>query len=193
MTPGKLREDSGGLGETPAGSERTPAETVGEDLVEPGWVYSGPIGAIVSPMLTNMKQSKDLPYASTLCGACRDVCPVKIDIPRLLLHLRHKLAESPDTQERASTDSERLMARAYARLMSSPILLAIAHQLGRNLQKLLPAIPFITTIKGGKGIRKVPLPPLSNWTRSKDLPPLPPRTFREIWRRELSSKEKGDK
>jgi L-lactate dehydrogenase complex protein LldF len=158
-----------------------------------GWVYPGPIGAIVSPVLTGLKQAKDLPQASSLCGACREACPVKIDIPRMLLHLRHKLAESPDTEERASTDSERLMARAYARLMSSPFLLAIAHKLGRNLQKLLPAIPFITTIKGGKGIRKVPLPPLSNWTRSKDLPPLPPRTFREIWRQELSSKEKGDK
>ncbi len=157
-----------------------------------GWVYPGPIGAIVSPMLTGLKQAKDLPQASSLCGACREACPVKIDIPRMLLHLRHKLAESSDTEEKASSDAEGLMARAYARLMSGPKLLTVAHRVGRQLQKLLPALPFIATIKGGRGIRKVPLPPLSDWTRSKDLPPLPPRTFREIWRRELSSNKKGD-
>ena len=157
-----------------------------------GWVYPGPIGAIVSPMLTGLKQAKDLPQASSLCGACRDACPVKINIPRMLLHLRHNLAESSDTEENASTDAERLMARAYARLMSSPKLLAMAHRVGRNLQKLLPAIPFITTIKGRRGIRKVPLPPLSKWTSSKDLPLLPPRTFQEIWRRDLSPNKKED-
>jgi L-lactate dehydrogenase complex protein LldF len=156
-----------------------------------GWVYPGPIGAIISPVLTGVKQAKDLPQASSLCGACREACPVKINIPRMLLHLRQKLAESPDTEEKASTDAERLLARAYARLMSSPILLTVAHRVGRNLQRLLPALPFITTIKRGKGIRKVQLPPLSDWTKSKDLPPLPPSTFREIWRRELSSDKKG--
>ena len=157
-----------------------------------GWVYPGPIGAIVSPMLTGLKQAKDLPQASSLCGACREACPVKINIPRMLLHLRHKLAESSDTEEKASTNGERLMARAYARLMSSPNLLTIAHKVGRYLQNILPAVPFITTIKGGRGIRKAPLPTMSDWTRSRDLPSLPPRTFRNIWRRELSSNKKGD-
>ena len=84
------------------------------------------------------------------------------------------------------------MARAYARLMSSPTLLTIVHKVGRNPQKLLPALPLITTLKGGRGIRKVPLPPLSHWPRRKDLPPLPPRTSREIWRREMSSNKRGD-
>ena len=157
-----------------------------------GWVYPGPIGAIVSPMLTGLKQAKDLPQASSLCGACREACPVKINIPQMLLYLRHKLAESSDTDEKASSYAESLMARAYARLMSSPNLLTMAHKAGRYVQKLLPALPFITTLKGGRGIRKVPLPPLSGWTRSRDLPQLPPRTFKEIWRRELSSNKKGD-
>ena len=58
-----------------------------------GWVYSGPIGAIVSPMLTNLSDAKDLPYASSLCGACREACPVNINIPRILLYLRKELTE----------------------------------------------------------------------------------------------------
>ena len=53
-----------------------------------GWVYPGPIGAVVSPMLTGLSDAKDLPYASTLCGACKEACPVQIDIPRMLLYLR---------------------------------------------------------------------------------------------------------
>ncbi|GIT02083.1 MAG: hypothetical protein CM1200mP27_07080 [Chloroflexota bacterium] len=57
---------------------------------------SRPIGAVVSPMLVGLKQAKELPQASSLCGACREVCPIKIDIPRMLLDLRKKTAESPD-------------------------------------------------------------------------------------------------
>ena len=110
----------------------------------------------------------------------------------MLLHLRHKLAESSDTGDKASTYPEGLTARAYSRLMSSPKLLNIAHKLVRNLQKLSPALPFITTLKGGMGIRKVSLPFFSGWTRSRDLPLLPPRTFRELWRRDLSSNKNGD-
>ena len=59
-----------------------------------GSIYSGPIGAILSPQLQSMEHSKSLPYASSLCGACYEVCPVKIDIPEILIHLRGKLVES---------------------------------------------------------------------------------------------------
>ena len=58
-----------------------------------GWVYSGPIGSIITPEIVGIEQAKDLPAASTLCGACRDVCPIKIDIPHMLLNLRHKAAQ----------------------------------------------------------------------------------------------------
>ena len=67
-----------------------------------GWVYPGPIGSIVTPGLVGVAQAKDLPNASTLCGACRDACPVQINIPRMLLHLRHKQAESNDDNERTA-------------------------------------------------------------------------------------------
>jgi L-lactate dehydrogenase complex protein LldF len=148
-----------------------------------GWVYPGPIGSIVSPALVGLKQAKDLPYASSLCGACREVCPIKINIPRMLLHLRHKLAESPDPEEKAATDAESLLARGYAQLMSSPMVLSMAHKLGRNVQKLLTSKDKIEWI---------PLPPLSNWTRSRDLPALPSRTFHEIWQQDLSGKARDD-
>jgi L-lactate dehydrogenase complex protein LldF len=142
-----------------------------------GWVYPGPIGAVVSPMLVGLKGAKDLPHASSLCGACREVCPVKINIPHMLLHLRHKLAESPAPEERAATLGERWMARGYAWLMSHPRLLSVTHWLGRNLQR--------PVAKAGK-IRKAPLPLLSRWTQARDLPALPPRTFHQIWRKVLS-------
>src|SRR5262245_25888348 len=62
-----------------------------------GSVYPGPIGAVITPQLTGLSKATQLPYASSLCGACREVCPVKIDIPALLLHLRSEIAESSAT------------------------------------------------------------------------------------------------
>ena len=151
-----------------------------------GWVYPGPIGAVVSPMLTGLKEAKMLPQASSLCGACREACPVKINIPRMLLELRHRTAESRDAGERAASGSERFLARAYGRLMGRPGGMARAARLGRLAQRLLPKA-------GGKGgwIRRAPLPLLSRWTRARDLPPLAPKSFREIWRDELGGDGRG--
>lgn len=142
-----------------------------------GWVYPGPIGSIVSPVLVGLNRAKDLPHASTLCGACREACPLKINIPHMLLHLRHKLAESPNPDEQSPTGAQGLLARGYVRVMSSPNTLAIAHKVGRILQKPIA--------KKGR-IKKMPLPLLSQWTRARDLPALPPKTFHQIWKRELS-------
>lgn len=152
-----------------------------------GWVYPGPIGAVVSPMLTGLKESKMLPQASSLCGACREACPIKINIPRMLLELRHRTAESDNPQEQAASTSERMVAGAYSRLMSSPERLAFAARIGRFAQRFLPLLP-----KRGGWIRKVPLPLLSRWTRARDLPQLPPKSFREVWRDELSRNDTGE-
>ena len=157
-----------------------------------GWVYPGPIGAIVTPALVGLKQAGDLPHASTLCGACRDACPVKINIPRMLLYLRHNLAESSDPEVKAVGELDGILARGYARLMSSPRLLSLAHRLGRTLQKPLEWIPFLPFSKVSRMIKEVPFPLLSQWTRARDLAALPPQTFHEIWRRELSQKHEGD-
>jgi L-lactate dehydrogenase complex protein LldF len=145
-----------------------------------GWVYPGPIGSVVSPVLVGLKQAPDLPYASSLCGACREACPIKINIPRMLLHLRRRLAEGRDPAERAAGMAESAAARSYAAIMERPALLAAARGVARLAQ-----LPFVH--KGT--IKSMPLPPLSAWTGSRDLPALPPRTFRDIWDRELSREQ----
>ncbi len=144
-----------------------------------GWVYPGPIGAVVSPMLTGLKESKMLPQASSLCGACREACPIKINIPRMLLELRHRTAEGEDPGERAPSRTERFLVRAYSRLMSSPERLSFATRMGRMAQRLIPG-------RGG-WIRRAPLPLISRWTRARDLPRLPSKSFRDIWRDELDN------
>ncbi len=151
-----------------------------------GWVYPGPIGAVVSPMLIGLPKAKELPQASTLCGACREACPIKIDIPRMLLDLRMKTAESPDKSQRSAPKIERILARLYGGLMSSPRLLRLAVGCGRVLQNLGRLMPFSPLTKDGKWIRRAPFPPLSRWTRARDLPILPKQTFHEIWEKELS-------
>ena len=157
-----------------------------------GWVYPGPIGSIVSPMLVGLDQAPDLPQASSLCGACREACPVRIDIPRMLLHLRHKLAEEPAAEGAANRPMPKAFVRAFTSMMSKPGLLSLASKIGRAAQGPLSSVPFPLLSRGGRGIRKASLPLLSQWTRSRDLPQLPPRTFREIWRKELSEADGGD-
>ena len=86
-----------------------------------GWVYSGPIGALITPQLTGLAGARDLPFASSLCGSCRDVCPVKINIPDLLLHLRSEVQEqSPAPKPRGSLVQERTAMRLWAWAMARP-------------------------------------------------------------------------
>ena len=148
-----------------------------------GWVYPGPIGAIVSPTLVGLNEAKDLPHASSLCGACREVCPIKINIPRMLLHLRHKLAEGDSESESAATTTEKQAAQGYTWLMSNPSALSAARKVGRLAQK-----PFVSDEKIG---RRVSLPLVSRWTAARDLPSLPSRTFKDIWVSQLESEAEG--
>ena len=142
-----------------------------------GWVYPGPIGSIVTPALVGVAQAKDLPNASTLCGACRDACPVQINIPRMLLHLRHNLAEGTDAYQRTASDTDALLARGFAAVMSRPPLLRLGRKVGRALLKPLANNGMLGRVR---------LPFLSRWTGARDLPVPPARTFREIWQDELS-------
>ncbi len=133
-----------------------------------GSVYPGPIGAILTPQLRGIENASSLPFASSLCGACYEVCPVKIDIPGVLLHLRAKVIEA---KGRAP---ERAAMRAAAWVFGSARRLAFAQGLGRLLSR-----PFA----GSGVIRKLP-PPLSRWTRTRDLKPPAQESFRSWWRRE---------
>src|SRR5690242_8030045 len=92
------------------------------------WVYSGPIGAIITPQFMGVGHEPSLPFASSLCGACGEVCPVKIDIPKVLLELRSdvKKAETRDNQSRI----ERWAFRAFAWLMTHPRLFEMAGRIG---------------------------------------------------------------
>ncbi|MCH7653185.1 MAG: iron-sulfur cluster-binding protein [Chloroflexi bacterium] len=140
-----------------------------------GWVYPGPIGAIISPVMTNLSDAKDLPYASSLCGACREACPVKINIPRMLLYLRNQLAEGGSHPEhKSSSFLERMAFRGWRLSLSSAFALRVAGGLARLLQ-----MPFV---RDGT-IRRLP-PPLSGWTKYRTLPALAKRPFRRRWREE---------
>ena len=143
-----------------------------------GWVYPGPIGSIVTPNLTKLQDSKDLPFASSLCGACREVCPVKINIPRMLLHLRKNLVEPNDGSKSSAGLPEILVAKGYKSMMKHPALIRLSNHILAAIQKPI--------MKQGV-IRSVPIPPFSKWTRSRDLPSIPKRTFHEIWDKELQN------
>ena len=138
-----------------------------------GWVYPGPIGAIISPVMTDLSEAKDLPYASSLCGACREACPVKINIPRMLLYLRNQLAEGGNYPEhKSSTFLERMAFKGWRLSLSSTFALRAANGLARMLQK-----PFV---RDGT-IKRLP-PPLSGWTKYRTLPAIAKRPFRKRWR-----------
>ena len=131
-----------------------------------GSVYPGPIGAILTPQLRGIEQARSLPFASSLCGACYEVCPVKIDIPAVLLHLRSlAVAAGGDRGERVAMG---LLGRVFAGRRR----FELAQRLGRVAQRPL--------VRGG-AIRRLP-GPLAGWTRSRDLEPLAGESFREWWR-----------
>jgi L-lactate dehydrogenase complex protein LldF len=138
-----------------------------------GSVYPGPIGAVLSPQLTGVEDNASLPYASSLCGACYDVCPVAIDIPSILVHLR---AEHVEAQPRPGPEA--LAFRALAKAMAHPWLWRLTQRaagLGRFLARGKPTLPA--------GLP----PPASKWTRTRDLPTPPAKTFTQQWAEEHGS------
>lgn len=149
-----------------------------------GSVYPGPIGAVITPQLQDLHQAKTLPFASSLCGACRDVCPVKIDIPRLLLHLRSDVKEG-EGSDRATPDATpesrpRFLERASFRLWSKVF---ASH---RRVGLVLGAARFFQKLGLGPDrqawVRRL-LPPLRAWTAGRELRPLGEESFRTRWKR----------
>jgi L-lactate dehydrogenase complex protein LldF len=137
-----------------------------------GSPYPGPIGAIISPLLRGIADPVDasLPFASTLCGACYEVCPVAINIPEALVHLRAKVV---DAKREKSFSPERVAFTVSGRVLRSPRLLAAA-------QRAASASRKVVARKGR--IRRLP-PPLSGWTETRDAPAPPPESFRAWWAR----------
>ena len=121
-----------------------------------GSIYPGPIGAILTPQLIGIEKAPTLPFASSLCGACYEVCPVKIDIPTVLLHLRAR------ANEVKAGRLEQLAFRGAGWFMRGRRRFAAAERLARI------------------GLRQRRLPgPLAAWTSSRDLPGAPEKSFRE--------------
>jgi L-lactate dehydrogenase complex protein LldF len=133
-----------------------------------GSTYPGPIGAILTPMLVGVERAGSLPYASSLCGACYEVCPVKINIPEVLVHLRRRVVESGGSGSRG----EAAAMRAVGRVFGSRRLYEAAQRVGRVLQRPLVRRGRIARLPG----------PLGGWTAARDLPALPEQSFREWWR-----------
>ncbi|MER5308545.1 lactate utilization protein B [Streptomyces sp. NPDC002773] len=152
-----------------------------------GSVYPGPIGAILSPQLRGTQSEVDasLPYASTLCGACYDVCPVAIDIPEVLVHLRERIAQGgPVTREgdlvvlrpAKGHAAERAAMRAARWALGRPGVLRAGQRLAARTRKLHPR-----TLPG----------PGKAWSATRDLPPVPAEPFRDWWQRTDGGKKDG--
>ena len=139
------------------------------------WVYSGPIGAIITPQFMGLNHEPALPFASSLCGACAEVCPVKIDIPQVLLDLR---AETKQAEQRTGTNRlERLIFRLWAWVMCHPRIYEMAAMVASGM----------APTENGGWLKRAPalmnVAPVRAWLSQRDLPPAPAKSFRELWRR----------
>ncbi|MEW6330347.1 MAG: LutB/LldF family L-lactate oxidation iron-sulfur protein [Pseudomonadota bacterium] len=131
-----------------------------------GWVYPGPMGSVLTPAFVGLENAIDLPNASTFCGACADVCPVKIPLPDLLRHLRRRQVE-----RHLRPRSERAALRLWSWAARHPAVYAL---LTRAAARLLHRL-------GGKKKYLRHIPGASGWTRGRDMPAPSGRTFRELY------------
>ena len=139
-------------------------------------VYPGPIGAILTPQLKGLDDegAASLPYASSLCGACYEVCPVKINIPEVLVHLRGKVVDQKKRKGgfKQKTDPEHIGMKMMAHAFSKRTRYERAQKLARIGQGLFVKDGSISNLPGE----------LAGWTAMRDLKPIPKQTFREWWR-----------
>ncbi len=135
-------------------------------------VYPGPIGAILTPQLHQMQDARSLPYASSLCGACYEVCPVKINIPEVLIHLRGKVVQQDQKTLAGKLGLWNIGMQTAAFLFADASRLSLAQHLGQIGQKVVVS-------KNGF-IEHLPLM-LSGWTQTRDLRPMPAQSFRDWW------------
>lgn len=137
-----------------------------------GWVYPGPMGSVLTPNLVGLSEARDLPNASTFCGACAEVCPVSIPLPDLLRHLRVRQLEQGLRPRR-----ERGSLRVWAWFAQHPRAYAWASRLAARL---------LRAVANRRGmIRRLPL--AGGWTDGRDFPAPSGRTFRDLYARRTSS------
>ena len=139
-----------------------------------GSVYAGPIGAILTPQLQKMEHGESLPYASSLCGACYEVCPVKINIPEVLIHLRNRVVEKKTAGLGILTSPEAIAMKTMSYIFQSESRFRAAQRLGRMAESPLAH-------KDGNGERWISWLPgfAGGWTQVRDLRSMPRQTFRE--------------
>jgi L-lactate dehydrogenase complex protein LldF len=143
-----------------------------------GSVYAGPIGAILTPQLQKMEHGESLPYASSLCGACYEVCPVRINIPEVLIHLRNRIVEQH------AVTPEAIAMKAMGYIFQSERRFRAAQRLARTAESPL-------TRKDGSGERWIHWLPglLGGWTQVRDLRAIPKQSFRAWWEQRSSRKD----
>lgn len=139
------------------------------------WVYMGPIGAVISSLFRGLDQDPWLPFASSLCGACADVCPVKIELPKLLLELRSEIVDMKNRRRQGRL--EHLGFRIWSWTMRRPRIYELLGRIGALL---------LRKPESGNWLRRVPavmnFGPLRRWLSERDLPPFPAQSFRRQWR-----------
>jgi L-lactate dehydrogenase complex protein LldF len=150
-----------------------------------GSVYAGPIGAILTPQLMEMHHAQSLPYASSLCGACYEVCPVKINIPEVLIHLRNKVVKANSGGLKTLTNPEAMAMAVMGNIFRSESRFRAAQRLGR-----ISELPLVR--KDGQGQGWIGWLPglLGGWTQVRDLREMPKQTFRE-WFEDRSRNANG--
>lgn len=125
-----------------------------------GAVYQGPIGSMLTPLLMGTRIAGGLPFASTLCGACAELCPVMIPIPEILLHLRKRFVEGDSFEKPSVPGVLKALARAGRFVLGSPALYRLGGLIGRILQ---------APLRHGDWLPSLP-PPLNRWTSARPFP-----------------------
>ena len=133
-----------------------------------GWVYPGPLGAVITPLLTGLENAKPLPHASSLCGACKQVCPVDIDLPQMLLELRADLSQQGELE-----GVWKWGLKMWAIGNQFPALFELGGRLARM-------------VTGDHPPQRLP-GPFTGWTHYRDFPPFAKKSFRRQWREKRGS------
>ncbi|MGN6782989.1 MAG: lactate utilization protein B, partial [Marmoricola sp.] len=157
-----------------------------------GSVYPGPIGAILNPLLRGVGHDAkvdSLPYASSLCGACFEACPVRIDIPSVLVDLR---AQVVDAHRGGPPKAEAVAMKGAGWAFGDRRRVAAAERLAGLAGRVVRRVTRRTLPGGRPAIGSVPAPGASAWTGSRDLPAPPPESFRAWWRRTDGGSRGGD-